>query len=169
MKQFGDNIVATEGDEWKKHRRIANPAFSEVCPFFSCIPKPQRIRLYAIRPHIAEQQARVRGVGAHYAGHDQQRMGERGCARNRACRRHHRRGKSSFVPHFAMFAFAHSHFTHRVIQPIMVAFITLNLSLPSSSSVLLDSGAASHTPLTCASRLGTVFRSKTRCTPSRRS
>lgn len=30
VKQFGDNIVATEGDEWKKHRRIANPAFSEV-------------------------------------------------------------------------------------------------------------------------------------------
>lgn len=27
---FGRNIVATEGDEWKKHRKIANPAFSEV-------------------------------------------------------------------------------------------------------------------------------------------
>ncbi|KAI5119154.1 hypothetical protein M0805_005233 [Coniferiporia weirii] len=27
--QFGRNIVATEGDEWKKHRKIANPAFSE--------------------------------------------------------------------------------------------------------------------------------------------
>lgn len=27
---FGRNIVTTEGDEWKKHRKIANPAFSEV-------------------------------------------------------------------------------------------------------------------------------------------
>ncbi|KAL5522930.1 hypothetical protein ACEPAF_1197 [Sanghuangporus sanghuang] len=27
--QFGRNIVATEGDEWKKHRKLANPAFSE--------------------------------------------------------------------------------------------------------------------------------------------
>lgn len=27
---FGSNIVATEGDIWKKHRKIAAPAFSEV-------------------------------------------------------------------------------------------------------------------------------------------
>jgi hypothetical protein len=29
---FGANIVASEGEEWKKYRKIAAPAFSEVCP-----------------------------------------------------------------------------------------------------------------------------------------
>ncbi|TDL22808.1 614/534 cytochrome P450 [Rickenella mellea] len=29
LKLFGSNIVVTENDEWKKHRRVANPAFSE--------------------------------------------------------------------------------------------------------------------------------------------
>ena len=29
---FGPNIVASEGEEWKKYRKIAAPAFSEVCP-----------------------------------------------------------------------------------------------------------------------------------------
>jgi|SRR5712672_1418015 len=28
---FGDNIVASEGAEWKKYRKITAPAFSEVC------------------------------------------------------------------------------------------------------------------------------------------
>ncbi|KAH8110025.1 614/534 cytochrome P450 [Phellopilus nigrolimitatus] len=32
IMQFGRNIVSTEGDEWKKHRKIANPAFSEASP-----------------------------------------------------------------------------------------------------------------------------------------
>jgi cytochrome P450 len=27
---FGPNIVASEGEEWKKYRKIAAPAFSEV-------------------------------------------------------------------------------------------------------------------------------------------
>ena len=27
---FGTNIVASEGEEWKKYRKIAAPAFSEV-------------------------------------------------------------------------------------------------------------------------------------------
>jgi cytochrome P450 len=29
---FGANIVASEGEEWKKYRKIVAPAFSEVCP-----------------------------------------------------------------------------------------------------------------------------------------
>jgi cytochrome P450 len=27
---FGGNIVVSEGDEWKKYRKVAAPAFSEV-------------------------------------------------------------------------------------------------------------------------------------------
>jgi cytochrome P450 len=27
---FGKNIIASEGDEWKKYRKITAPAFSEV-------------------------------------------------------------------------------------------------------------------------------------------
>lgn len=27
---FGRNIIATEGDEWKKYRKISAPAFSDV-------------------------------------------------------------------------------------------------------------------------------------------
>jgi hypothetical protein len=29
---FGRNIVASEGDEWKRYRKVAAPAFSEVSP-----------------------------------------------------------------------------------------------------------------------------------------
>jgi cytochrome P450 len=28
---FGTNIVASEGDEWKRFRKITAPAFSDVC------------------------------------------------------------------------------------------------------------------------------------------
>ena len=31
LASFGPNIVASEGEEWKKYRKIAAPAFSEVC------------------------------------------------------------------------------------------------------------------------------------------
>ncbi len=30
LTAFGPNIVASEGEEWKKYRKIAAPAFSEV-------------------------------------------------------------------------------------------------------------------------------------------
>ena len=30
LSVFGINIVASEGEEWKKYRKIAAPAFSEV-------------------------------------------------------------------------------------------------------------------------------------------
>ena len=33
---FGGNIVASEGEEWKRHRTIAAPAFSEVRNVFLC-------------------------------------------------------------------------------------------------------------------------------------
>ena len=36
---FGSNIVSTEGEEWKKYRKIAAPAFSEVCPDHHSLPK----------------------------------------------------------------------------------------------------------------------------------
>jgi len=29
---FGPNIITSEGEEWKKYRKIAAPAFSEVGP-----------------------------------------------------------------------------------------------------------------------------------------
>jgi cytochrome P450 len=28
---FGQNVVITEGDVWRRHRRITAPAFSKVC------------------------------------------------------------------------------------------------------------------------------------------
>ena len=30
LKFFGSNIVTSEFDEWKQHRKVAAPAFSEV-------------------------------------------------------------------------------------------------------------------------------------------
>jgi cytochrome P450 len=30
LAAFGPNIVASEGEEWKKYRKITAPAFSEV-------------------------------------------------------------------------------------------------------------------------------------------
>jgi hypothetical protein len=31
LSAFGINIVASEGEDWKKFRKIVAPAFSEVC------------------------------------------------------------------------------------------------------------------------------------------
>jgi len=30
MSSYGRNVITTEGDEWKRHRRISQPAFSEI-------------------------------------------------------------------------------------------------------------------------------------------
>ncbi len=30
LAEYGENIVITEGDEWRKHRRVVGPAFSET-------------------------------------------------------------------------------------------------------------------------------------------
>jgi cytochrome P450 len=30
LDMYGSNIVVSEGDEWKRFRKIANPGFSEV-------------------------------------------------------------------------------------------------------------------------------------------
>ena len=38
---FGPNIVASEGEEWKKYRKIAAPAFSEVCPEWRSLTNPE--------------------------------------------------------------------------------------------------------------------------------
>ena len=38
---FGANIVASEGEEWKKYRKIVAPAFSEVCPEHRSMPDPE--------------------------------------------------------------------------------------------------------------------------------
>jgi cytochrome P450 len=31
LKVFGSNLLVTEGEEWKRQRRICAPAFSDVC------------------------------------------------------------------------------------------------------------------------------------------
>jgi cytochrome P450 len=30
LKFFGPNVVVTEGHEWRRHRRLTGPSFSEV-------------------------------------------------------------------------------------------------------------------------------------------
>jgi cytochrome P450 len=43
MNLFGGNIISSEGEEWKKYRKIAAPAFSEVCPVYSPSPNAEFI------------------------------------------------------------------------------------------------------------------------------
>jgi hypothetical protein len=38
---FGANVVVSEGDEWKKYRKIVAPAFSEVSPDRRSWPNPK--------------------------------------------------------------------------------------------------------------------------------
>ena len=40
MSVFGANIVASEGEVWKKYRKISAPAFAEVCPEHRSLPNP---------------------------------------------------------------------------------------------------------------------------------
>jgi len=41
LATFGANVVVSEGEEWKKYRKIVAPAFSEVCLAFSSSPKSE--------------------------------------------------------------------------------------------------------------------------------
>ena len=36
---FGNNIIASEGEEWRKYHRISAPAFSEVCRSLNLPPR----------------------------------------------------------------------------------------------------------------------------------
>jgi cytochrome P450 len=38
---FGPNVVVSEGEEWKKYRKIVAPAFSEVRPELRSSPNPE--------------------------------------------------------------------------------------------------------------------------------
>ena|SRR5260221_11212211 len=42
LRMFGPNVVASEGEEWKKYRKIAAPAFSEVSPGHLSSPRYPR-------------------------------------------------------------------------------------------------------------------------------
>jgi cytochrome P450 len=44
---FGANIVASEGEEWKKYRKIGAPAFAEVCPERRSSPIPIILNIFA--------------------------------------------------------------------------------------------------------------------------
>lgn len=37
LQFFGGNIVASEGDDWKRYRKISAPAFSEVSKLFGLL------------------------------------------------------------------------------------------------------------------------------------
>ena len=42
LNAFGSNIISSEGEEWKKYRKITAPAFSEVCPKTESSPGPEQ-------------------------------------------------------------------------------------------------------------------------------
>jgi cytochrome P450 len=41
LATFGSNVVVSEGEEWKKYRKIVAPAFSEVRPELRSSPDPE--------------------------------------------------------------------------------------------------------------------------------
>jgi cytochrome P450 len=54
---YGENLVGTEGAEWRRHRRVAKPAFNEVrarrflVRYFESFSGMQRVRLDGHHPH----------------------------------------------------------------------------------------------------------------------
>jgi hypothetical protein len=41
LASFGSNVVVSEGEEWKKYRKLVAPAFSEVRPELRSSPNPE--------------------------------------------------------------------------------------------------------------------------------
>lgn len=37
---YGRNIVVSEGEEWKRFRKVSNPGFSEVGHIYCCLSNP---------------------------------------------------------------------------------------------------------------------------------
>ena len=54
---FGKNVLTSESAGWKRHRKIAAPAFSEVRDH-----QPKLIIPWAERSFVEKRQARLRGV-----------------------------------------------------------------------------------------------------------
>jgi cytochrome P450 len=54
---YGESLLGSEGAEWRRHRRVAKPAFNEVrarrflVRYFESFSGMQRIRLDGNRPH----------------------------------------------------------------------------------------------------------------------
>jgi cytochrome P450 len=42
LRFFGDSVLTTEGDEWKRHRRLTSPSFSEVSPHLLLLSARER-------------------------------------------------------------------------------------------------------------------------------
>lgn len=90
---FGHNIVASEGEEWKKIRKIVAPAFSDVSPLVCGCDA------YANSCATAQQQTGVGRDAAHHGRHVPERMGRPGRNRARPLRQHHPPSAHiSFVP-----------------------------------------------------------------------
>lgn len=55
LATFGTNILVTEGEEWKRQRKIAAPAFSEVCAHLCYAHPPCDGRHLVLTPVVEEQ------------------------------------------------------------------------------------------------------------------